>query len=83
MKELYLGQYTLDNTTQLMIPMVDDLICPISVQTNDLKLKTGEYFACGHGLHLWDTFDESLRALINERDSEQILKADSLMPLAI
>ena len=83
MNELYLGQYSLDDTTQLMTPLMDDLICPINVQTNTLPLTSGEFAACGHGLKLWDDFDESLRAMIQDKDAEQILKADSLMPLAI
>jgi len=83
MNELYLGQYQLDDTTQLMTPLINDLICPINVRTTDYPIQAGDYFACGHGLQLWDKFDDSLRALISQHDSEQILKADSLMPCAI
>lgn len=83
MNELYLGQYSLDDSTQLMTPLMDDLICPINVQANTLPLTAGTFAACGHGLNLWDDFDESLRAMIQDKDAEQILKADSLMPLAI
>jgi tRNA threonylcarbamoyladenosine biosynthesis protein TsaB len=83
MNELYLGQYVLDEKTQLMSPQMDDLICPINVQAGILPLTKGQYGACGHGLNLWEEFDESLQSLITEQDAGQILKADSLMPLAI
>lgn len=83
MNELYLGQYVLDESTQLMQEQVNDLICPIDASIDALNLTLGEYFACGHGLKLWDKFDPSLQSLIIQQDPEHILKADSLLPLAI
>jgi tRNA threonylcarbamoyladenosine biosynthesis protein TsaB len=83
MHELYVGQYILDKATQLMTPEVHDLICPISASSDSLNLMTGDYFACGHGLNLWDKFDPSLQSLITQQDANQVLKADSLLPLAM
>lgn len=83
MNELYLGQYALDESTQLMQEQVSDLICPINASIDVLNLSLGEYFACGHGLKLWGKFDSSLQSLITQQDPDQILKAESLLPLAI
>lgn len=83
MNELYLGQYTLDTNTGLMTACVDDLICPINVQSDSLNLLNANHYACGHGLKLWDKFDSSLQSLITEQDVDQVLKADSLFPQAL
>ncbi len=83
MNELYLGQYALNETTQLMTAQVNDLICATDVQIGTLKLCDGQYSACGHGLKLWDKFDSSLQSLITQQEPEQILKADSLLPAAL
>ncbi|WP_283787077.1 tRNA (adenosine(37)-N6)-threonylcarbamoyltransferase complex dimerization subunit type 1 TsaB [Bermanella sp. WJH001] len=83
MNELYLGQYALDTNTGLMTACVEDLICPINVQSDALNLLNADHFACGHGLNLWDKFDPSLQSLITQQDAQQVLKADSLFPQAL
>ncbi|NVK39262.1 MAG: tRNA (adenosine(37)-N6)-threonylcarbamoyltransferase complex dimerization subunit type 1 TsaB [Gammaproteobacteria bacterium] len=82
MNELYIGHYQADDAG-LMQACMDDLICPIQVPANELPLQSDTYFACGHGLKLWDQFDASLQAYINEQDAEQVLKAESLLPMAV
>ena len=83
MNELYLGQYALDSHTGLMSPCINDLICPINVQSDALNVLNTAHFACGHGLKLWDKFDSSLQSCITEQDVDQVLNADSLFPQAL
>ncbi len=82
MNELYMGHYLADHKG-LMMPTMDDLICPITVDADKLPLQGAAHFACGHGLKLWDQFDSSLQSRIAGQDPEQILKAQSLLPMAV
>ena len=82
MSELYVGQYVKNHDTNVMEPLISDCICPISFKASEFKLKEQAMHACGHGLKLFDQFDDSVKKLIQTQDAHQILDASSMFPMA-
>jgi len=83
MGELYLGQYQLDQNSSIMIPVTQDQICSVDTHVSDLSIETNETpYAVGHGLKLREKMHESLQALCENSDGDQVLEAQYLLPLA-
>ncbi len=84
MNELYIGCFQLDSNTSLMTPVIHDQIQPVEIELNDIDLPTGfdSLYGCGHGFKLTDKLSKSLLNSCITVESEQILEAKSLLPLA-
>lgn len=84
MNELYLGCY--EEHQGLMKGVMPDQIGPIAISVEHLQrpaeLTLKPMLAVGHGLKLYDQFDDSLKDLCEKQDSEQVLEAKYLLPLA-
>ncbi|GAA6134465.1 tRNA (adenosine(37)-N6)-threonylcarbamoyltransferase complex dimerization subunit type 1 TsaB [Oceaniserpentilla sp. 4NH20-0058] len=83
MNELYVGQYTLNSSNQIMEAQLADFICPIGFSAQEKHLKTGEFHACGHGLNLFEQYHPNFKAMITSQNSDQVLDASSMLPQAI
>ena len=82
MHELYVGFYVWDETQQLMLPQIDDQLCPLHASLQQMKVpSSAALVACGHGLKLREQLDQSVQD-IAQQEPTQILKARSLLPMA-
>jgi len=82
MNELYVGFYAWHETKKLMLPQIDDQLCPVHASLQQMNIPYSETLAgCGHGLKLSEQLDESIQN-IAQQDPSQVLKASSLLPMA-
>lgn len=83
MNELYVGQYVLNESKQIMEAQTADFICPIGFDPKTSDLKPGTFHGCGHGLKLQDQFHNQLQTMIQSKEPQQILNATSMFPMAL
>lgn len=84
MNELYLGCYQLNTQTGIMVKQQDDRICSQAIKFDSLEIETAGHklYGCGHGFKLTDKLSPDLLAACEHIDSNQILEAQYLIPMA-
>lgn len=80
MNELYYGAYEWDQNKQLMIPMCEDFIGPLTLETLPVDLASEHCIGAGNGWALTDQLGDQLKSYVKTSFPEVLPQAEYLLP---